>query len=278
MSYFSKFKTILYNFSEKNRRIDYNINEVTDITTRIKIVNTFNKNSIFNYNTYKIQDGERPDTIAFKEYGDSKLHWIILLFNEIKNPLFEWPKNNFELDSFINEKYRGTSLFLNVHGILKQNETPTDRSCRCGKNQFNFDLYQIPVESQIKLKKTSTLEYVGNVISFDPKNGELRVLFQNQDFSDGEIRTDPNNYQEIILSVKNKRNNLMEELNIKNTCFTIINQTKNSLRHFEKNGNYIDYLVSYDEVLNDLYLESSSKISKIFENGGGFLFFQYHFR
>lgn len=270
MSYFSKFKSILYNFSKNNRKIDYNINEVTDITTRIKIVNTFNKNSIFNYNVYKIQDGERPDTIAYKEYNDPKLHWIILLFNEIKNPLFEWPKNNFEMDSFIGEKYKGTSLFLNIHGIFKQNETPTDKFCRCEKNQFNLESYEIPIGSQIKLKKTSNIEYLGNVISFNTKNGELRVLFNNQDFSDDEIRTNPNNYQEIMMSVKNRRNNSTEEINIKNSCLTIINQTKNSLHHFEKNGNYIDFLVPYNEVLDDSYLESPSSVNKIFENEGGF--------
>ena len=270
MSYFSKFRSIPYIFSRKDRKIDYNINEATDITTRIKIVNTFNKNSIFNYNVYRIQDGERPDTISFKEYNDPKLHWVILLFNEIKNPLFEWPKNNFELSSFIEEKYKGSSIFLNVHGISRQNETPTDASCRCQKTQFSVFSYEIPENTPIKIKKNSNLIYEGSVTSFNTQNGELRIVLQSDDFSTSETRTDPNDYQEILITVKDKSNNLLTELDIKDSCFFIVNKTKDSLHHFEKNENYIDFLVPYREVLDDSYLESSSKMNQILIGQSGF--------
>lgn len=261
MSYFNKFNDLVYGFSGGPRK-RFNLSRVTNITTRVKIVNTFNKNAIYNYNNYIIQDGERPDTIAQKEYNDSNLHWIILLFNEIKNPLFEWPKNNFDMENYVNEKYKGTSIFLNIHGVQTPNETPTDEFCRCFVDQFPFSSYEIPPTTSIKLKKQNIV-YEGTVLSFNTSNGELRVFFEIQDFSPNEIYTEPDSYSEILLQVKNHSTQRTEEIDIKNSCLKIVNSTKNSLHHFEKNKNYIDYFVRYSEVLDDSYLEGSNRIASL---------------
>ena len=34
----------------------------------------------------------RPDKLADDIYGDQDLHWILILFNRVENPL-NWPKN-----------------------------------------------------------------------------------------------------------------------------------------------------------------------------------------
>jgi len=44
---------------------------------------------LIDYTFYEIQEGERPDVIASKLYGDGDLHWTIFLANEITN-YYDW--------------------------------------------------------------------------------------------------------------------------------------------------------------------------------------------
>ena len=42
------------------------------------------------YDTYDVKNGETPESIAFKLYGDSELHWIIMLVNDITDRYHQW--------------------------------------------------------------------------------------------------------------------------------------------------------------------------------------------
>ena len=68
------------------------------------------------FTKYKIVGDERPDNIAFKEYKDSSLDWVILLSNNILNVQNEWPLPQNSLDEILLEKY-GTydKLYSDVH-------------------------------------------------------------------------------------------------------------------------------------------------------------------
>jgi len=57
------------------------------------------------YSPYVIKNGERPDQIAYKEYGDEQYYWIILQVNEITDYYSEWPLSQYELDEYIIKKY-----------------------------------------------------------------------------------------------------------------------------------------------------------------------------
>jgi hypothetical protein len=52
-----------------------------------------------------VNDGERPDTIAEKYYGDAKYTWVILSFNSYIDPLFDWPLNDEEFNAYITREY-----------------------------------------------------------------------------------------------------------------------------------------------------------------------------
>jgi hypothetical protein len=54
---------------------------------------------------YEIKDSDTPEIIASKFYGDSERHWIVLLFNNIIDPQFDWPLNDRILVNYIDEKY-----------------------------------------------------------------------------------------------------------------------------------------------------------------------------
>ena len=63
-------------------------------------------NSIIDYNTYELTDGERPDIVASKLYGDSNLHWTLFIVNDIEN-YFDWHKDFGTFERYIDKKYPG---------------------------------------------------------------------------------------------------------------------------------------------------------------------------
>jgi len=67
------------------------------------------------YTRYTIQDGERPDQISYKFYGDEQWYWILLQVNEITDYYTQWPLSEQELGEFANKKYGGTVGAGKVH-------------------------------------------------------------------------------------------------------------------------------------------------------------------
>ena len=96
----------------------------TDISNYITVKNLFKRGRIrpdifgnLNFFTkYKIIGNDRPDNIAFKEYGDSNLDWVVLLANNILNVQDEWPLPQNSIDEILLEKY-GTydKLYSEIH-------------------------------------------------------------------------------------------------------------------------------------------------------------------
>ena len=74
------------------------------------------------YVNYVIQDGERPDQIAFKEYGEEQFYWIILQVNDIIDYNNQWPLSYNELDKYILKKYGGKEGSEEVHHYETQEE------------------------------------------------------------------------------------------------------------------------------------------------------------
>ena len=62
------------------------------------------------YSYYRVTEGERPDVVASKLYGDSTLYWTFFLVNENLQDFNDWPKSGQLLHKFISRKYSGTVL------------------------------------------------------------------------------------------------------------------------------------------------------------------------
>ena len=100
----------------------------TDISNYITIKNLFKRGKIrpdifgnLNFFTkYKIIGDERPDNVAFKEYNDSALDWVVLLSNNIQNIQSEWPLPQSALDEFLLEKYE---TYEKLHSGIHHYET-----------------------------------------------------------------------------------------------------------------------------------------------------------
>jgi hypothetical protein len=107
MSYFSKFPKFEYTQDNKTSL-------VTDILRRSSFISEYKPYSDL-YSSYAILDGETPQSLAYKYYGAATYHWVILMFNELHNPYFEWPVDSFTLKNICIEKYTETTMYMVRH-------------------------------------------------------------------------------------------------------------------------------------------------------------------
>jgi hypothetical protein len=102
--YFSYFPITSYTTSPNGDNIDL----ITNIMTRFKMEESF-KNNTAVYNNYTIKDGDTPESIAYNFYGDVEYHWVVLLYNNILDPQFNWPLEDRSLSRYINSKYESSA-------------------------------------------------------------------------------------------------------------------------------------------------------------------------
>ena len=108
MSIFTLYPKISYKLNE------YDYLRAIDITQSVKIKNLLKDYRGISFNPYIVRDGERPDYVAYKFYGDSNLDWVILLSNEIYNIYDEWPRNNVDFEDYLIEKYGSIATTLST--------------------------------------------------------------------------------------------------------------------------------------------------------------------
>jgi len=99
MSYFKKFPTMIYDM--KN---DDNYKLLPDILRRVKQRNAI-KSGQFIFDTYDVVDGEKPEDIAYKWFGDAELHWVILMTNNVTDRYYQWPMTQPQFQAFLEDKY-----------------------------------------------------------------------------------------------------------------------------------------------------------------------------
>ena len=138
MSYFEAFP-----------KTKFNNETVLDITRRAKIVTRI-RDLVYDYATYTVKDGERPEDIAYLYYDDATYAWLVLLANDIVDPFSDWAKSQEELDEYIKLKYEAQSGETG-RAVLEwaQNETITE----------NIVHYESKFNSNIKLNVATHTEF-----------------------------------------------------------------------------------------------------------------------
>jgi hypothetical protein len=94
------------------------------ISDYIRVKNLFKKgklrDDIFQdltfFTKYEIVGNDRPDNVAFKEYNDSNLDWVVLQSNNIINIQTEWPLSQRDFDRYMLKKYDTyDNLYNGIH-------------------------------------------------------------------------------------------------------------------------------------------------------------------
>ena len=78
--------------------------DVTNITKRLRFKPKVIED-ITEYYTYRVKDGERPDIISYQKYGTVGYAYLLMLINDIQDPLFDWPLSTQQFEQYIANKY-----------------------------------------------------------------------------------------------------------------------------------------------------------------------------
>jgi|TARA_R110000737_G_scaffold353325_1_gene404178 hypothetical protein len=93
--------------------------DVTNLLRRVAVRTKIASNTAL-YDTYDIVEGETPEMIAHKLYGNVNLHWVVLLFNNVTDRFHDWPMSGNQFNEYINEKYGSTIDAIHHYEITEE--------------------------------------------------------------------------------------------------------------------------------------------------------------
>ena len=146
--YFNFFPTTLYSTDNSS----FGLDAVTNIIARFTFEQKLKENASAFYK-YDIQDSDTPEIIASKYYDSSERHWIVLLFNDIIDPQFDWPLDSRTIIEYIDLKYSvpqfadtantgisGLSWAKNINNVKSYYKTITTTNSDGTENIEKFEI------------------------------------------------------------------------------------------------------------------------------------------
>ena len=95
-----------------------------NILKRVKLRSGI-RSGLFLFDNYDVADGERPEDIAFKYYGDPEYHWVILMTNNITDRYYQWPLTQPQFQEYMKDKYGAGNEDAVHHYEITQTSGPT---------------------------------------------------------------------------------------------------------------------------------------------------------
>lgn len=173
MSYFSNFPNILYPFNINGKLTLIRVKDIAlNVRVRKEIIN-----NITLYDTYDIQEGDTPESIAEKLYGDPNLHWVIMLANDRYDLYNDFPLSSDALAAYIENKYgQGNEedqhiLFGSPHFVDQNGNIVDGPATELITPVSNFQ-YEFGVNESKRRIKVLSPQVVANVIS------EIATVFE----------------------------------------------------------------------------------------------------
>lgn len=167
--YFSRFPLVLYDLTGKS---GYQPIPVVNIFFRFHILNSVLNNSLIYYDYY-VGEGETPETIAARYYGDITKHWVVMMANQIVDPQYDWPLPYQAFINYINNKYGGIPQAQNqiyeyqkiitkvdsVTGDITSNTITIDLNTYNNTPQFTFQEINLVDGSTVSITTTTNIYY-----------------------------------------------------------------------------------------------------------------------
>ncbi len=130
MSYFDMFPKVFY-----DNKGNGNYSVMTNLLRRVKLVDDAKLN-IVDFDYYDVKDGETPEMIAHKYYGDVNLHWTILTVNNVVDYYEDWPMSVQRFEEFVKEKYENPQAIH--HYEITQTSGDTTVTIDVGMNTTEY--------------------------------------------------------------------------------------------------------------------------------------------
>ena len=117
--YFGKFPLMAYDIKgDKTYKL------LPDIIRRVKLRANI-RNGMFMFDNYDVKEGETPEQVAFKWFGDTEYHWIILMTNNITDRYYGWPITQPQFQAHLEDKYGVGNIDSTHHYEVSQTSGPT---------------------------------------------------------------------------------------------------------------------------------------------------------
>lgn len=98
--YFNYFPQTFYSSNNRTTGLD----TITNLTARFGFEQSLKENSSAFYK-YDLQEGDTPEIVAAKFYDNPERHWIVLMFNDIYDPQYDWPLQYSTFIEYVDKKY-----------------------------------------------------------------------------------------------------------------------------------------------------------------------------
>jgi|TARA_R110000796_G_scaffold118967_2_gene232943 hypothetical protein len=128
--YFKNFPTIPYDATGTGE-----FKSVKNLLRRVGIRAKVKSNTMI-YDTYDVKNGETPESIAFKLYDDSELHWVVMLINNITDRFHDWPMTEAQFLQYVNDKY--TNVDAIHHYEISQESGNTKKKIDIGTDNTDY--------------------------------------------------------------------------------------------------------------------------------------------
>jgi hypothetical protein len=183
---------------------------LTNLLARARILEDLQDNSVVFYK-YNIQEGDTPETVAHKYYGDPYKYWIVMYSNQLMDPLWDWPMNYQTFTDYLIAKYDAeyklavqaeTTTATSVYGYVQSTvyryekiTTTTDLESNLvtvTKNSIDFDdyyalaesttTYDIPGGTQVTVAISKNIVYIYDYEN-DLNESRREIKLLNQAFA-----------------------------------------------------------------------------------------------
>jgi len=164
--YFEKFPLVRYDVSK-----DGNLRLATDVLRRVAFREKVIEEAAL-FEEYYIEEGETPEIVAEKVYGDPTMHWVVMLFNSIIDPKYDFPLSEAQLETYLDKVYTGKAYYLDNNA----NNSPVTTNFVVGEDVFfNLDKGLVkewdPLTQKLNLEQETGTVGAGDVLTSKDKNG-----------------------------------------------------------------------------------------------------------
>jgi hypothetical protein len=155
-NFFSKFPNIQYDISGEGSYVT-----LTDISRTVDI-NNLNEDKVSYYTYYNIQNGDRPDIVSQKLYGNPNYYWTFFILNDqLKTGISNsWPLASADLENMISNEYDEYSAMVISPELAFENKLAEEHG----------DFSVIPLDSQyltsLKITDSNNM-YKANILKYD---------------------------------------------------------------------------------------------------------------
>lgn len=150
--YFSKFPDIIY---DPDRDGQFQI--CKNILRRVALREKVRTNTLL-YDTYDVNEGESPESLADRLYGSSEYHWVVLMVNNITDRYHDWPMSTPQFLEMVADKYDNVDAVH--HYEITQESGSTKVKINIGTDNTDYPSATPITNYEYELERQNTISRV----------------------------------------------------------------------------------------------------------------------